>query len=212
MKFINASFIIFTSLVITSDIFADAEQQLRGHLVLVSFVNNTITGDAGRTLMSAAENAVVATDKVDIRDWDEWECEIECDMECDMKCYMECRWGEKECEQECESECQHECKHKCNRDRGLVENEDVLISFVNDTITGDAGRTMMSAAESAVVATETLDNRGWQCESECAYECDMDCDWDCKYEWGCAGEKECEQECKWECYHECKHKCNRECN
>ena len=123
MKFINASFIIFTSLVITSDVFADAAQQLRSlhglvenEDVLLSFVNDTITGDAGRTLMSAAENAVVATDKVDIRDWDEWECEIECDMECDMKCYMECRWGEKECEQECESECQHECKHKCNRE------------------------------------------------------------------------------------------------
>ena len=52
MKFINASIIIFTSLVITSDIFADAAQQLRCHRglvenedVLVSFVNDTITGE-----------------------------------------------------------------------------------------------------------------------------------------------------------------------
>lgn len=52
MKFINASIIIFTSVVVTSDIFADAAQQLRGRRglvenkdVLVSFVNDTITGE-----------------------------------------------------------------------------------------------------------------------------------------------------------------------
>ena len=59
MKFINASIIIFTSVVVTSDIFADAAQQLRGRRglvenedVLVSFVNDTITGE----IISNVEN------------------------------------------------------------------------------------------------------------------------------------------------------------
>ena len=53
MKSINASIIIFTSLVITSNRFANAAQQLRGQrglenedvVVSVSFVNDTITGE-----------------------------------------------------------------------------------------------------------------------------------------------------------------------
>ena len=63
MKFINASFIIFTSLVITSDIFADAEQQLRGHRglvenedVLVSFVTNDTTNTGEMKSISKVED------------------------------------------------------------------------------------------------------------------------------------------------------------
>ena len=79
----------------------------------------------------------------------------------------------------------------------------------------DAGHTMMSAAESVVVATETFVKRDRDClsceleceEGQCAYECAQEC----AQEYGKLPSREKEL-CEDECQHgECKQECRRDC-